>query len=61
MNVGQILETHLGWCCTELGERLKQLVNENQKKIEKTEKIKSFLQSVYGNQVFDENIGKLSN
>jgi len=61
MNVGQILETHLGWSCTELGERLKQLVNENQKKIEKTEKIKSFLQSIYGNQVFDENIGKLSN
>jgi DNA-directed RNA polymerase subunit beta len=40
MNVGQILETHLGWSCTELGEKLNQLVNENQKKIEKTEKIK---------------------
>ena len=48
MNVGQILETHLGWSCTELGERLNQLVNENQKKIEKTEKIKSFLKNVYG-------------
>ena len=43
MNVGQILETHLGWSCTELGEKLSQLVNENQKKFEKTEKIKSFL------------------
>jgi DNA-directed RNA polymerase subunit beta len=32
MNVGQILETHLGWSCTELGEKLNQLVNENQKK-----------------------------
>jgi DNA-directed RNA polymerase, beta subunit/140 kD subunit len=23
MNVGQILETHLGWACSELGEKLK--------------------------------------
>ena len=61
MNVGQILETHLGWSCTELGEKLRNLVNENQKKIEKTEKVKTFLKSVYGNEVFDENIDKLSN
>ncbi len=60
MNVGQILETHLGWSCTELGEKLNLLVNENQKKIEKTEKIKSFLKSIYGTQVYDENIEKLN-
>ena len=60
MNVGQILETHLGWSCTELGEKLNQLVNENQKKIEKTEKIKSFLKSVYGKEIFDEDIEKLN-
>jgi len=61
MNVGQILETHLGWSCTELGEKLKKLINENQKKIEKTEKIKSFIKSLYGKEVFDENIDKLTN
>ena len=33
MNVGQILETHLGWSCSELGENLKKLINENQNKI----------------------------
>ena len=60
MNVGQILETHLGWSCTELGERLNQLVNENQKKIEKTEKIKSFLKNVYGKEIYDEDIEKLN-
>ena len=60
MNVGQILETHLGWSCTELGEKLNQLVNENQKKIEKTEKIKSFLKNVYGKEIYDENIEKLN-
>ncbi len=60
MNVGQILETHLGWSCTELGEKLNQLVNENQKKIEKTEKIKSFLKKVYGNDIFNDDIEKLN-
>ena len=60
MNVGQILETHLGWSCTELGENLKKLVNENQKRIEKNEKISSFLKSVYGKEIYNENIDKLS-
>ncbi len=60
MNVGQILETHLGWSCTELGEKLNQLVNENQKKIERTEKIKSFLKNVYGKDIYDQDIEKLN-
>jgi DNA-directed RNA polymerase subunit beta len=60
MNVGQILETHLGWSCTELGENLKELVNDNQKKIERTEKISSFLKSVYGKEIYNQNIEKLS-
>ena len=60
MNVGQILETHLGWSCTELGERLNKLVNENQKKIEKTEKIKKFLKNIYGSEIYDENIDNLN-
>jgi DNA-directed RNA polymerase subunit beta len=60
MNVGQILETHLGWACKEFGEEVKRLVNDNNKKIEKTEKISSFLKSVYGNEVFDGGIDKLN-
>ena len=61
MNVGQILETHLGWACTELGDKLKKLINENQKKIELNEKFKSFLKSVYGKDVYESKIEKLSN
>ncbi len=61
MNVGQILETHLGWSCKELGEQLTDLINQNQKKIEKEEKISNFLKSVYGNEVYSENIENLSN
>ncbi|MDC0616284.1 DNA-directed RNA polymerase subunit beta [Candidatus Pelagibacter sp.] len=60
MNVGQILETHLGWACKEFGEEVKRLVNENNKKFEKTEKISSFLKSVYGKEVFDGGIDKLN-
>ena len=60
MNVGQILETHLGWACKEFGEQVKKLVNENNKKIEKTEKISKFLKSVYGEEIFNEKVEKLS-
>ncbi len=60
MNVGQILETHLGWACTELGEKLKSLIVENQKKLELTSKIKEFLKSVYGQEIIGNSIEKLS-
>ncbi len=60
MNVGQILETHLGWACTELGDKLKSLIYENQKKLELTSKIKEFLKSVYGQEILGESIEKLS-
>ncbi|MDC0945022.1 DNA-directed RNA polymerase subunit beta [Candidatus Pelagibacter sp.] len=60
MNVGQILETHLGWACKEFGEEVKKLVNENNKKIEKTEKISKFLKSVYGEEIFNEKVDKLN-
>ena len=61
MNVGQILETHLGWSCKELGEQLTDLINKNQKEVEKEEKISKFLKSVYGNEVYKENIDNLTN
>jgi len=60
MNVGQILETHLGWACKEFGEEVKRLVNENGKKLEKTEKISNFLKSVYGEEIFKETVDKLT-
>ena len=60
MNVGQILETHLGWACKEFGEQVKSLINENNKKLEKTEKIASFLKSVYGEEIYSEKVDKLS-
>ena len=32
MNVGQILEAHLGWACSELGEKINQIVKLNQER-----------------------------
>ena len=61
MNVGQILETHLGWACTELGENIKKIINENNKQIERSERITSVLKSVYGTDIYKEKIESLSN
>ncbi len=60
MNVGQILETHLGWACTELGEKIKNLINQNNKKAEKNEKISNILKLVYGKESYESKIDKLS-
>ena len=60
MNVGQILETHLGWACKEFGDQMKSLIAQNQKKIEKTEKISDFLKSVYGKEIFENKLDKLN-
>ena len=60
MNVGQILETHLGWACKEFGENIKKVINENQKKNDRNEKISNFLKSVYGKEIFEEKIDNLN-
>jgi len=60
MNVGQILETHLGWACSELGNKLKTLINKMSKKIEKNEDIKKILTTVYGGDFYSKTIEKLS-
>ena len=58
MNVGQILETHLGWSCSELGDQIKKYLKNFEKEIEK---IKEKLKEIYGKEYFDEIISKLSN
>jgi len=60
MNVGQILETHLGWACSELGEKIANIIK-IQSNIEKRNKsINEILRKVYGNEIFDNKIKKLS-
>jgi DNA-directed RNA polymerase subunit beta len=54
MNVGQILETHLGWSCSEMGEKIKNLLNKYLKgnKMNDNKELKNSLQSVYGEKTF---------
>ena len=47
MNVGQILETHLGWSCSELGEKVKNLYN-NFIKTNDNKDLKNELGKIYG-------------
>ena len=61
MNVGQILETHLGWACSELGNKIKKILNNISKKNEKNEDIKKMLSTVYGENFYSKKINKLSN
>ncbi len=57
MNVGQILETHLGWACSELGDQISDYLKEFEKKFED---INNKLIQIYGKEYFDKVIKKLS-
>ena len=55
MNVGQILETHLGWACSELGEQVKDLLKDFENKLEQ---IKKKLKDVYTQDYYNSVISK---
>ena len=58
MNVGQILETHLGWSCSELGDQIKNYLKNFDKEIDK---VKDKLKNIYGKTYYENVISKLSN
>ncbi len=60
MNVGQILETHLGWACSELGEKINQIVKRHHEKSDKNKLINEILKKVYGNNIYNEKIKPLN-
>ncbi len=43
MNIGQVLETHLGWAAKGLGQRISEMLEQNAK----TEEIRQFLSDIY--------------
>ena len=61
MNVGQILETHLGWACSELGEKINQIVKIHQDTNKKNALISAILKKIYGNKIYEEKIKSLKN
>jgi len=61
MNVGQILETHLGWACSELGEKINQIIKDHNDMQKRNNLIHDILKKVYSKNVYEENILQLNN
>ena len=59
MNVGQILETHLGWACAELGEKINQMIKSHHNISKKNVLISEILKKVYGDKIYEEKIKPL--
>ena len=61
MNVGQILETHLGWACARIGNGIGELVDEYQRTGEKKQELLDELKDVYGESVYNSSIVDMTN
>jgi DNA-directed RNA polymerase subunit beta len=59
MNVGQILETHLGWACATLGRQIGELVDEYQRTGARRQELLDRLRDAYSEQTFREQIANL--
>ena len=60
MNVGQILETHLGWACATLGKQVGELVENYRRTGAEREKLLERLRDIYGDKVYAEQIAQMS-
>ncbi|MDR3524817.1 MAG: DNA-directed RNA polymerase subunit beta [Acetobacteraceae bacterium] len=56
MNVGQILETHLGWACRNLGKQIGELVEEYRRGGQMRQELLDALKNSYGEKIFNEQI-----
>jgi DNA-directed RNA polymerase subunit beta len=59
MNVGQILETHLGWACRGLGNQVGDIVDTMKVLNKDTTELREKLNVIYGNEVFKNEINIL--
>jgi len=60
MNVGQILETHLGWACAELGEKINLMVKQHNDIKKRDELIHNILKKVYGDNIYEKKVKPLN-
>jgi DNA-directed RNA polymerase subunit beta len=58
MNVGQILETHLGWACANLGRQVGELLDKMRQ--HKSVDLRKKLKDIYGEKIYKAEIGDLS-
>ncbi len=61
MNVGQILETHLGWACANLGRQVGELVEDYRRTGQEREKLLDRLRDIYGDAEFTAEIEPMTN
>jgi len=61
MNVGQILETHLGWACSELGEKISKIIKAYKDQNSRIQKISDIIKKIYGEDIFNKKIKSLNN
>jgi DNA-directed RNA polymerase subunit beta len=61
MNVGQILETHLGWACATLGKQVGELVETYRRTGQMRDELTTRLRDIYGDEVYNEQIANLTN
>ena len=59
MNVGQILETHLGWACAAVGRQVGELVEAYRRTGAQREALLDRLKEIYGEEVFSQQIADL--
>ena len=58
MNVGQILETHLGWAASGLGDKIGKIIESNDDN--KNNDIRKFLSQIYGEKQYETDFSKLN-
>jgi len=59
MNVGQILETHLGWACAEMGDKINQIIKQHNDIRKRDELVHNILKKVYGDDAYEKKIKPL--
>ena len=59
MNVGQILEVHLGWACANLGRQISRAMEEYRRTGEARADVLAQLKDAYGEEIFNEQIADL--
>ena len=60
MNVGQILETHLGWACANLGRQLGEMVEDFRRSSAVREELNAKLREIFGEEVYDREIAPMN-
>ncbi len=60
MNVGQILECHLGWACRELGKQVHDLYEQVVASKASVDDLRAKMEDVYGKKEYKDNLAKLS-